>query len=358
MSLSKPNVPLDPLLETLSFYNRSTLYLFSRTSRFLNQLIQQNFPSKPYAIWKDKELTVRLNANKQLRFEILGFHSDANWYDIESRVWRYANGLSFHQKELQKIVYPLETMRRYLPLFVRIASVTINVDYYTFSRKDIQDLESLAHVWDGQKMRIEFHQNVKDDSVLNTILSSPKFIRCRQLTVTNLPGVPLHSQNYSSLYNLQFLHLDIRACTGQHVAFILNFIRNKVHHPESETILTVKVGEYTCLGHMPPIQDLDFDLVDQICKDFTTSVTPNKFCLLLKHCYRTEYVGSTDSHWEEYRDCYKISLPLCEYRMENSRTNEVLQFVKTKFGHENECLKKLGLANVDPGYHVFERFSF
>ncbi|KAI1700861.1 hypothetical protein Ddc_17909 [Ditylenchus destructor] len=50
MSLSKPRIPFEPILETLSYLGRNELELISITSRFFNQVIRQNFRTKPYRI--------------------------------------------------------------------------------------------------------------------------------------------------------------------------------------------------------------------------------------------------------------------------------------------------------------------
>ncbi|KAI1695832.1 hypothetical protein DdX_19368 [Ditylenchus destructor] len=324
-AMSKPNIPLEPLVEILSFHNRHKLALFSRMSRFLNQVIQQNFRPKPYMIWQKPglELCVKLCARKKLRVQLIHKKRRLS-YVYDTRTWRNVNDFPSGQD----IFYSLDAMRFYLPLFLRIALVRIYISNDMFSTKNIEDLTSLAHVWDGQVMNIEPLYFDKDDPdknqearclILDRILSSPNLIRCRRLIITNPSGILLHSQNHSTLYNLLILQLNAFVYTKNAAEFLLNFILNKVSYPESETLLIVNFDSDVCLGRMPPIQDSDFDLVDQIRKDFTTSVTLNRFCLILNYRYRS------------YDDFHKISLPLCEFRMENSATNEVLQFVQTRY---------------------------
>ncbi|KAI1700313.1 hypothetical protein DdX_16778 [Ditylenchus destructor] len=348
MSLSKPRIPFEPILESLSYLDRNELELISITSRFFNQVICHNFPSKPYRILLkepegiDVQLFAELNARGGITFELLTnpWASPPDWYDIKSNTWSRSVAPA-----RRKYFYRLPEILTVLPKYIRIAVFTIYIgtDYCTFSPEDIRELESLAHVWDDRRMHIYFFNGIKNDpektqavrSSADLILSSSNLMRCRHLIMNNHTGILLQPNTYPMLYKLRFLELS-----KAYADFILDFIRNKALYPESETILIVSAFR-SAPDTLRSIQG-DTNMFEQIRKDFITSSVPNNFTLLINFRYESETV--TFGEFREKRN------------LENPRTKEVLQFAKSSTD-DGGLWKKFGLSTAYPGYSSIERFS-
>ncbi|KAI1714897.1 hypothetical protein DdX_08168 [Ditylenchus destructor] len=360
MSLTKPIIHFEPLVESLSYLSREELEQTSIASRYLNHVIQRNFPSKPYRILKGpQDMELQLSAESTPRggvvfnlFTIRAYPTNGrylSWYDIKKKVWMWISH-SDQQNRNVKIRYPdysLQQISPYLPKCVRIALVKIMLDGAPYTPKAIRDLEALSHVCADGKMKIYLYGDSERHDIHSAqlsaklLLNQPNFIPCRHLIVHNHCEHLLHTHKYPALYNLGVLELKLKHL-GPSAHFIREFLRNKIHYPTSETILVVSIVQPTnvCKPEMRTV----VELIEKIREDFNTSSAPNTFLMLL--------LFQTSFYERNLGQCYEETPD--DFRLENSLTREVLQLFQSidEVSHHWRFHSHLALNSPVPGFGI------
>ncbi|KAI1693948.1 hypothetical protein Ddc_22458 [Ditylenchus destructor] len=326
-------LPLNVIVDVLTFSNRNDLDILSEINRYLNRIVQRHFSAKPYRILDGTTLVVERVDNELLLSLTQDLKEDLFLhFDFFIRKW-------IKIRDGNSRVYPLESMLNFLPLFIRLDEVQIKNKNYAYTAEDFEKLALLSHVWKGRQVSLHAEaDNRAFDSLPETIsngvhlaLISSSITDCRQLSLHNaLDYVSL--RDYPTLFLIDTLFITV---VDQHANInrLFELIEYKAIIPESKTQFVLDIHRsLTALIHIMAALFVNFSTSWIRC--------PLRLIIISKEALHS-IITST------------VAEPC--FRMENKETKEVLQM---KSITEQEAKKFCHLSSVqDMKFTIVERFS-
>ncbi|KAI1707126.1 hypothetical protein Ddc_14960 [Ditylenchus destructor] len=309
-------------VDVLRFFDRKELQYASLGCRWMKQIVEPNFYSRP-AVNLDAMLRIRQDADGSDRLllrldRMRSFNHKAKWEYFNAKInkWTLTSPLgNIHNYEH----FSIEEMRPLLPTWLRIKRVRIEADcfkHYTLTQDDVAELESISHVWIAEEMTIWSRYDLSSDdhktmqNSLSVILSSPNLLRCSEM-ISNTAQI----NNCAYVFSLDVFWLCIS--NTLHVSQwtsenLVQLIEMKSLYPKSKTILVLQCQYFD--------RDVIYELTHHIRTNFMSSCEP--------YSLRVVFIGLTQSN---------------EFRIVNERTSEVLEFYR---GLKEEYLHLIKLHDM------------
>ncbi|KAI1714053.1 hypothetical protein Ddc_11616 [Ditylenchus destructor] len=294
-------LPADVLLDILKCMNRDGLEKIHETTRVINDIIKRDFSSKPFRLLDDKTWPrIRRDRNKN-NVLLLGIHRSNECFVPTIPGWQHCHRHCV--QECSRHSYPIDEMRPFLSRYMRFSDVTIHIDEENdsalppYTPKQIALLESISHIWSGQMLSI-VDLSVKTTESLKRMFGSLAILQCRALFHSKIRYVNIGSNlmdiyQSPNLYTLQAIYFS-SALTKDG---ILSLTHYKAEHPQSSTIFVF----HPCPLHFD-------EALEAIKKEFSASSTRCRLRMVI------ETVVLAQAPLPEN----------LEFRLENSRTKEVL----------------------------------
>ncbi|KAI1707167.1 hypothetical protein DdX_12543 [Ditylenchus destructor] len=283
------------LLDILKFMGRDQLESLQIVSRVLNNMIRQNFASGPYRIprhnnidaWLAIEFKDGMMNSSNLHLMLSTGDSDCFYFDPRTRIWNAFDDIGDPEGHF----YPIQEMR---PLIAEIVRIPYSVIFVTsaFTIWHIEELESISHLWSGQRFDIQYHPCDHYEISIDLMFQSSKLLRCHTLDFYDQETTQLH------LYPLLYTVPCIR-CQCVSSSKIVEIVRGKALYPQSNTVFRLR-SQFWAVKEATRI----------IREDFLVSSNPYGFEVIL--------------------EVFKNKKSQLEFRVENNRTKEVLQLKKKK----------------------------
>ncbi|KAI1713352.1 hypothetical protein Ddc_12007 [Ditylenchus destructor] len=284
----------------------------------IDDIIKRDFASKPLHLI-DEDIVLYVSRSKNNEF-LLGIWQRYNqcfvptvpgWQDC----MKWMNIYESDRQPCQHHSYPIDEMRPFLAKHLRYRNVEILITENdsclpSYSPEQIAVLESICHIWSGQKLSILDRADAEHNiDTLKRIFGSSTMLQCRPLrhwkgycTDKNVATSLIASGVYLSS-NLYSLHSIFFSCLR--ITDWLNLIHYKTEYPHSSTIFVLHGGS--------------------ICGEDECDA----WCVKNLGVFRKiKEVGILDIDIE--LDVYDESMfgspkERLEFRLENSHTKEVLQ---------------------------------
>ncbi|KAI1691957.1 hypothetical protein DdX_21533 [Ditylenchus destructor] len=229
-------IPSWCLLNVLNYFGRYELDLLQETNKRVKSIINQQFASKPYLFRAGLRLLLESRHGEIL----LKLYSSVDCFVPNLREWRkdeYDEGIGDFSCDH---FYSVEQMRPFLTEFLRISSteIVITTCPYAPDLDIIAPLESVSHVWAGQRLDINGYSNGTGAS-FDQIFRSSMILQCRDLRF-HCKTFGLQFYKYPGLFNLHLFHY-CKLLTNE---VLLDIIQQKAHYPKSDTTFVLYVSTF------------------------------------------------------------------------------------------------------------------
>ncbi|KAI1703839.1 hypothetical protein Ddc_16387 [Ditylenchus destructor] len=294
-------IPYWCLMDILKCLNRNDLERIQLTNRTLNDIVNQEFSTHPLRDMAGVTVCVLIENNE--------FVISIREYDHSCVYGRcfvpQARSYDFCGQDCDHF-YPLNAMRPFLRENVRFRFTDISIsdrnNFTPYTPDHISDLESIAHIWAGKHLYI-YDLSKNDSSSLSLILESTSVLQCRTLHIEDNQKRIQVLQN-PNIYSLYAIDLSLTCSFSDNK--ILQLVQQKESYPESNTMFGIDSDK----------EDVD-DAMESIKLSFLASENCCRFRFIIKAFDAEDIV---------------------EFRLENSRTNEVLELKIINFPEGKRAL--------------------
>ncbi|KAI1713351.1 hypothetical protein Ddc_12006 [Ditylenchus destructor] len=291
----------------------------------IDDIIKRDFASKPLRLI-DEDIMPYISRSKNNEF-LLGIWQRYNKCFVPS-VPGWQDCMKNHESDRQPCQhhsYPTHEMRPFLAKHLRYRNVEILITENdsclpSYSPEQIAVLESICHIWSGQKLSIlDTDYGDKDHNIdnLERIFGSSAILQCRPLrhwkvycTCETVATSLLASGIYLSS-NLYSLHSIFFSCLR--ITDLLNLVHYKTEYPHSNTIFVLYGGQMSGEAACNAWCVENIGVFRKIKEEFLTSSVPCRLQVLFE----------LDVH--DVWDTQESPTKDLEFRLENSCTKEVLQ---------------------------------
>ncbi|KAI1708353.1 hypothetical protein Ddc_14382 [Ditylenchus destructor] len=276
------------LLDILKYLDRNYLERIQVTNRLLNDIVNREFVTHPLRVipgtmWvaiKNNELIIMCRTRCCL--------VPREW-DLD-REWNRD-----HCFGGCKHFYPINVMRPFLCKNVRFKHTMIVINgknsFSKYKTDHITSLEAISHIWAWKDLYIRDNSD-NDPSSQKLILSSSSVFQCRALHVQDNKRRIEILQN-PDIYSLNALDLHGTISDSEMLQIVQQFVKQKASYPHSDTTL-VFYGSTESIAAV----------VKMLKQEFLTSEDRCRLRLIMKIMSLKDF---------------------SDFRLENSRTNEVLE---------------------------------
>ncbi|KAI1704408.1 hypothetical protein DdX_14275 [Ditylenchus destructor] len=281
------------------------------TTRVIDDIIKRDFTSKPLRIF-DKKTWPRIHRNKN-NVVLIGIYRRNECFVPTIPGWQHCHKHCYH--ECNRHSYPIDEMRPFLAQYMRFRDVKIHIDEDSeYTPEQIASLESIAHIWNGQTLSI-IDFSTKTTETVKRIFGSLSILQCRSLFHSKAGYVNLDSRvmdiyQSPNLYTLQAIYFSSSITMDG----ILSLTHYKAEHPQSHTTFVFQ----------PFILTFD-DALEAIKEEFSASSTRCRLRMIIE----IVILG------------YNTFIQNLAFRLENSRTKEVLQLKRIT---TEEAMEKFGVV--------------